>query len=321
MSDARYHLIVFQSGSPRDPLGFFDGPLLDRIQRLTESISTSPQATLIDVWLESRGGDANVAYRMALELRERCKTLRVIIPNAAKSAATLFALAAEAIYMAPAAELGPLDAQIQHPERENVLVSALDVANALTWIGQYAVTSTVRGGAEILRSTNLTRQDVLREFLAFTAQFLQPLVKKLDPHLLHRAANELKIASEYAVKLLRTRRAMAPMGFDPAVVAQNLVEGYPAHDFVISRDEAGGLGLPVGPLESYDRRELLLKHYWRFRENVRASWPDCSSRVTLLRDDDLDRHELQHQDDEPPSEPNHEGHQAPANQDDQANPT
>jgi hypothetical protein len=288
MHAARYHLILFQAPTERDPLSYFSAPLLYHIQEQLERIDTPVKETAIDVWLESSGGDANAAYRMVLALRCRCSRLQAIIPNVAKSAATLFALGTEAIYMAPAAELGPLDAQIQHPEKENMRVSALDVTNALQWIGRYAVNSVVRGGAEILRWTDLTRQDVLREFLGFTAEFLQPLVQKLDPHLLHRAANELRIARDYAVRLLTTRRLEHLDAESAAALASHLVEDYPAHDFVICRDEARENGLPVLDLENYDRKEAVRTLFRRFQKqwlgNVPAASPSC---VQLIRDDEL----------------------------------
>ncbi|NLF30567.1 MAG: hypothetical protein GX591_06735 [Planctomycetes bacterium] len=44
--------------------------------------------------------------------RAQCKRFRVIIPNEAKSAATLIALGADEIVMGPTSEIGPIDAQI-----------------------------------------------------------------------------------------------------------------------------------------------------------------------------------------------------------------
>ena len=86
--------------------------------------------TEIDLWLESPGGDAHVSYKIALLLRSYTPKLRVIVPDYAKSAATLLSLAADEIYMARAAELGPLDAQIGY-EKEGMTISALDRARSL----------------------------------------------------------------------------------------------------------------------------------------------------------------------------------------------
>ena len=79
---------------------------------MEEEIESPKECTEIDVWLDSPGGKANAAYKIALLLRSRAAKLRVVVSDYAKSAATLLVLAADEIYMAGAAELGPLDAQI-----------------------------------------------------------------------------------------------------------------------------------------------------------------------------------------------------------------
>jgi membrane-bound ClpP family serine protease len=155
----KYHLVIFQQG------GFpFDEGRLDTIQRalvydiqalLDEKITTNPENTDIDIWLESPGGDAHSAYKLILDLRSRCTNLCVIIPDCAKSAATLIALGADCIYMAPAAELGPLDVQLQHPDKENVQISGLDVTNSLIYLTRTALDLTIAGGVGIIKWTQL----------------------------------------------------------------------------------------------------------------------------------------------------------------------
>lgn len=75
---------------------------------------------------------------MFLDLQYRCRKLRAVVPDYAKSAATLFLLGVDEFFMAPSAELGPLDAQIEYPDREGVTVSALDVSKALGFLGDFA---------------------------------------------------------------------------------------------------------------------------------------------------------------------------------------
>jgi hypothetical protein len=66
----------------------------------------NPNGTL-EILLHSGGGHANVAYRLAKFFRSHCKRLNILIPMAAKSAATLLCLNADSIYMGEFAELGP----------------------------------------------------------------------------------------------------------------------------------------------------------------------------------------------------------------------
>ncbi len=67
----------------------------------------------LDFIIHSPGGDANAAEKIIQLCREHCrKAFRVIIPNMAKSAATLIALGADSIVMGHCSELGPIDAQV-----------------------------------------------------------------------------------------------------------------------------------------------------------------------------------------------------------------
>lgn len=66
----------------------------------------------LNLILNSPGGDGAVVEKFVALCRTYCKKFRVIIPNEAKSAATLIALGADEIVMGPPSELGPIDAQV-----------------------------------------------------------------------------------------------------------------------------------------------------------------------------------------------------------------
>lgn len=61
--------------------------------------------------LASPGGDGETAIRMVRSIQARCSELTVVIPDMAKSAATLLCLGADRILMGPAGDLGPVDPQ------------------------------------------------------------------------------------------------------------------------------------------------------------------------------------------------------------------
>ncbi|HJT32789.1 MAG TPA: hypothetical protein VJ783_12170, partial [Pirellulales bacterium] len=108
----------------------------------------------------------------------------------------------------------------------------------------------------VFESTDLPRKTVLREFSQFAARFFQPAVAKLDPQLIHKAANDLDVAKEYAVRMLCERNLPEhhPARLvDEEGLAEHLVKHYPAHEFLISRSEAKMLGLPVESAELYDK--------------------------------------------------------------------
>lgn len=66
----------------------------------------------VDLLLQSPGGDIDTAEKIVGMLRHRSKSLRVIVAESAKSAATLLAIAADAIVMGYISELGPIDPQV-----------------------------------------------------------------------------------------------------------------------------------------------------------------------------------------------------------------
>ncbi len=62
--------------------------------------------------LGSPGGSAEQAIRAVRSLQSRCRRLAVVIPDIAKSAATLLALGADEIRLGPTSDLGPVDPQM-----------------------------------------------------------------------------------------------------------------------------------------------------------------------------------------------------------------
>lgn len=102
----------------------------DVVTGFMSSLNALPKNQRVALLLDSPGGQAKAAYQIAMLLRRHCSGFTVIIPRWAKSAATLLSLGADAIRMAPLAELGPLDVQLYDPEREEHM-SALDEVQAL----------------------------------------------------------------------------------------------------------------------------------------------------------------------------------------------
>jgi hypothetical protein len=84
----------------------------------------------LHVMLNSPGGDGETAIRLARSAQARCKSLTVVLPDQAKSAATLLTLGAHRILMGPASDLGPVDPQFQINDRGD-LVAAKDILAAV----------------------------------------------------------------------------------------------------------------------------------------------------------------------------------------------
>lgn len=245
MEPVRYTLIWFCSGTI-DP-----ATLVPVRRQIEDMIKEPPDSVGVDIWLESPGGDAHTAYKLALMLRAAASKIRVVVPDYAKSAATLLALAGDEIYLAPGAELGPLDGQM--PDEGSLFgsISALSIAKAADDVASTAIALASRGGAQLLRTTGLKREQTMEAMLRFVATFSEPLVRQLDPRQIHHAKQTLNVTKQYAERLL-TKNMGQKKASD---VAASLVEKYPTHGFVISFEEAERLGLPVLPIASYDRRE------------------------------------------------------------------
>ncbi len=92
----------------------------DDIIGFVELLHNVPRPFNIDLLLQTGGGDINAAEKIVFMLRSAVGTegrLRVIVPDFAKSAGTLIALAADKILMSDSSELGPIDPQF--PKRDS----------------------------------------------------------------------------------------------------------------------------------------------------------------------------------------------------------
>jgi ClpP class serine protease len=87
----------------------------------------------IDLLINSPGGELNTTEKILYMCRQRTKKFRTIIPNAAKSGATMIALGSDEILMGHLSELGPIDPQIPRalPNGKMTLVPARSLLDSL----------------------------------------------------------------------------------------------------------------------------------------------------------------------------------------------
>ena len=76
----------------------------------------------LDLILHSPGGVAEVTESMVYYLRKKFDHIRVIVPQAAMSAATMLACAADEIVMGKQSSLGPIDPQLVLPHQHGARV-------------------------------------------------------------------------------------------------------------------------------------------------------------------------------------------------------
>ena len=97
----------------------FWGPILNLAISggFADAIRDTPKGAPLDVMITSPGGDGETALTMANICRAERQDFRVIVPDIAKSAATLLALAADKVVMSSTSALGPIDPQIHSPNQ------------------------------------------------------------------------------------------------------------------------------------------------------------------------------------------------------------
>jgi len=236
---------------------YIDRATIGPIRRTIEDQVTAPADQVeIDIWLDSPGGDAHAAYKLALMLRAAASRVRVVVPDYAKSAATLLATVGNEIYVAPGADLGPLDAQMPDEGSVSGSISALNIARAADEVARDAVDMAMKGGADLLAITGLSRAQTIDAMLTFSARFSEPLVRQLDPKVVHHAKQTLQVTAKYAEQLLTASGCV-----NPDEIANELVETFPTHGYAISPSEARSLGLPIKPLVDYEFANAVQEKY------------------------------------------------------------
>lgn len=212
----------------------------------------------LDVLLDSVGGDIDAMYRLVNVLRRRVTRLRVIVPHYAKSAATFFCLGADEIWMAGAAELGPLDAQVPAPGEPGEWVSALDGFKALEFLRQYAFETLDVTVQMILRRTpNISVKEAIKQAVGFVSVIVTPLYQQVKPRELGEWSRRLEVGDAYARHVMARHSYRAKTQEEIDHLLEKIVRGYPSHSFVIDLQEAQALGLNVHALS--DDEELLAR--------------------------------------------------------------
>lgn len=87
----------------------------DDVAPIGSILQTFKGVDVIDLLIHSPGGDGNTAEKIVDMCRSNLKRngeFRIIVPNKAKSAATLIAMGSDKIQMGYTSEIGPIDAQI-----------------------------------------------------------------------------------------------------------------------------------------------------------------------------------------------------------------
>lgn len=216
-----------------------DGETCKGFQRQKGDIKDGQPVALL---IESPGGMPDQAYYIARYFQRRASNFVTVVPNYAKSAGTLIALAGAQIFMGRDAELGPLDVQVFDAEKER-FGSALNTIQSLERLHADAL-SCVDSMMQLLLLRTGKRVDlILPTVLRHATEFVQPLVEKIDTLDYTEKSRAMKMAEDYAIRLM-TKAGYAPN--EPEAISRRLVTGYADHGFVIDKEEAKSLEVISG---------------------------------------------------------------------------
>jgi Serine dehydrogenase proteinase len=194
----------------------------------------------VDLIVESPGGLADDAYRIIKAFRKTFKTVNVVVPFWAKSAATLMSLGATKIIIDEAGEFGPLDAQLgkarnDSPEMERE--SALNDEHSLRRIeARYKeMYESIFVRIYEHRKINIPKDELSKQIFENLSKFYEPLMRQIDPYKLGEKRRKLDIGAQYAKIIL----AQFGQGNDQNKIREFidfLVNQCPDHGFVIDYD-------------------------------------------------------------------------------------
>jgi ClpP class serine protease len=228
-------LIVYTS-NPNHPVPsimIHDVPLFEDLLR---SVAESSKGCLM---INSPGGDANAAEKLLMMCRQRfTEEFNVIVPDYAKSAATMIALGSDKIMMGYLAELGPIDPQLQ--------------------------TSPIPGGEVIPARSFIDGLDMIRNKVkkdGDPVQMYLPMLSQIRPEVLAICQRAIDDARTFAEKWLKNY--MLKNDYKQATAVAEMLstgEAYKSHGKVIDFNEAKNvLKLNV---EKIDEKSQLWSHIW-----------------------------------------------------------
>ena len=189
------------------------------------------------LYLTTLGGDADAAYRIARCLRDSYSHVTVEVVSFCKSAGTLVALAADALVMHDAGELGPLDVQLRKREELDEAWSGNDLQQGLVHATQHALLTFREAFLDICINAGLGATLSGDTAAAVVTGLYARIFEQIDPARLGQVQRANQVGLRYANLLA------GPDGADSATsqAVHELVLGYPSHSFVIDRAEASKL--------------------------------------------------------------------------------
>lgn len=223
------------------------------VPSLEAALSSVAGAEQINLLLHSPGGDGTIAEKLVEMCRTRLtgkdRKFRVIVPNLAKSAATILALGADEIMMGHLSELGPIDPQI-----------AVSVSGMVQWVSAFAFVEARDKLVEAIGKA-VARKESHVALLQQLAGLNIPFTDEME--------NQIKFSENTAVALLDkymlrdkveddTQRRSKAKEIAGKLLSKQL---FPVHGHYIGGTTAKQLGMTV---EILDKDDVLWKLIWSY---------------------------------------------------------
>lgn len=178
--------------------------------------------------LTTYGGDPDAGYRIARAIKNFYTQFHLLVYGYCKSTGTLISLAADEIIMGDFAEFGPLDIQLAKDD-ELSHTSGLSYIQSLLSLSEQIYNTFERNFLLLKQKSEntITTKTAADISSSLAVGLLSPISAQLDPLKLGEVQRAVMIAKEYGERLTEN--------FD---LLQKLIVEYPAHGFVIDREEA-----------------------------------------------------------------------------------
>jgi Serine dehydrogenase proteinase len=231
----------------------FDGPVssgiegsdIEAFSDILTPISESGCDSLI-LMISSPGGEAHAAEKIFEFIRKKFRKFRVIVPQAAKSAATMIALGSDEIIMCEdISELGPIDPQIP-----KILPTG-----AVTYIPAYSIINLLTEAEE--------RIEEKRPY-----QHLLPILANVDADLVDRCNKSIEESKALAKEWLKTYMLKKCSPRKIARIVDDFTSPnrrFKTHSKLISASDAKEIGLRIKILPANDE---LWKKIWELHRRT-----------------------------------------------------
>ncbi len=209
--------------------------------------------TDLHILLSSPGGDGEVALRMVRAMQQCCRELTVVVPDMAKSAATILCLGADHILMGPSGDLGPIDPQMIFPDDNGNVRAAASAKEIVAAVQEAEQRVTANPESYALFSALLSDVNMLMVEQARTA--------------LDRSETLMKEALGAADRGPEVVKKLS------AALKTPLIDTPSSHSAVISVNQAREYGLPVVPADVNGEEWRLIWQLWN-RYFDMGCWPN-----------------------------------------------